>query len=54
MLSLPNGCSCSDLAVFPANWKLKNASIKAEWYIYYRFHAPKFKDIPKYKTASLW
>ena len=53
MLSLPYGCSCSDFAVFPANWKMKNASINAEWYIYCRFPDPKFKVIPKYKYGKL-
>jgi integrase len=42
MISLPNGCYCSDLTVFPKNWNTKKASLAKDWYIHYRFYDPKF------------
>lgn len=58
MISLPNGCYCSDLAVFPKNWNTKKASLAKDWYIHYRFYDPKFpkpkqriiKGINQFKT----
>lgn len=44
MLSLHRGCYCSNLAVFPKNWKTINASVKIHWYIHYRFYDPSIKD----------
>lgn len=49
MKSLLNGCSRSDFAVTPKNWKTAKASIKKHWKIHYRFYDPAFKDHPKYK-----
>lgn len=44
MIKLPSGCSCSELSVFPRNWKTKNAKTSLKWYIKYRFYDPRFKD----------
>lgn len=44
MISLPNDCRCSDLHVFPPNWKEKKAPIKKNWRIEYRFYDPLYKD----------
>lgn len=41
MLNLPNGCSSSELAVFPKNWKSQSASVRKFWYIHYRFYDPR-------------
>lgn len=37
---LPNGCSVSELSVFPSDWHTKKAKISAKWYIKYRFYDP--------------
>ena len=42
MINLPNGCKCSSLSVYPKNWQSKNASLKKEWYLSYRFYDPLF------------
>ena len=44
MLLLPNGCTCSELSIFPKNWDKKGADLKKVWYIQYYFHDPEFKD----------
>jgi len=49
MKNLLNGCSRSEFAVTPKNWKTAKASIKKHWKIHYRFYDPAFKDHPKYK-----
>lgn len=38
MPKLPNGCMCSELAVFPSNWKEEKAPMERPWYISYRFY----------------
>ena len=40
MIQLPNGCKCSELKVNPSNWATPKASLKNNWYIYYRFYDP--------------
>lgn len=44
MLQLPNGCSCSDPTVHPANWDKSGASTKNTWYIQYYFYDPSYKE----------
>lgn len=39
-IQLPNECRCSQLAVYPTNWKTVRASTKNIWYIKYRFYDP--------------
>src|SRR5699024_2804238 len=46
---LPNGCSCSQISVFPKNWNTKKASIKRDWYLHYRFYDPNFEK-PKQRS----
>lgn len=53
MIQLPNGCYCSDLKVNPSNWQQARASVKKDWYIYFRFYDPKFKDQEKYRKGKL-
>jgi integrase len=50
MLHLANGCKCSDLSVYPKNWKKNNASVEKPWYISYRFYDPRY---PKPKLVAL-
>ena len=39
MISLPNGCHCSELTVNPKNWKTCNAqALTKKWYIQYYFY----------------
>lgn len=65
MLQLPNGCSCSEPAIFPANWQERGADINQTWYIQYYFHDPLYAEqyprgkfcqvkagINRYKTLS--
>lgn len=44
MISLPNGCYCTELKVFPSNWKKVSASTRKDWYIWYRFQDPAILD----------
>lgn len=53
MIQRPNGCHCSDLRVNPANWENNRASCKKDWYIYYRYYDPLFRDNPRYKKGKL-
>jgi len=53
MQKLPFDCYCSDLKVHPKNWLTPKASTKKDWYIYYRFYDPKFKDNIQYKKGKL-
>jgi len=38
--NLPNGCTVSELSVFPSDWYTKRAKINTKWYIMYRFYDP--------------
>lgn len=51
MIQLPHGCKCSPLKVHPQNWNDAGASVKKDWYIYYRFHDPLFRN--KYPKGKL-
>jgi integrase len=53
MITLANSCYCSDLKVYPQNWKTSKASIKEDWMVYYRFYDPQFRQDPKYKKGKL-
>jgi integrase len=53
MIQLPFSCKCTELKVYPNNWTYKKASLKKEWYIYYRFYDPNFKANPKFKNGKL-
>jgi site-specific recombinase XerC len=54
MIQLPNGCRCSELKVNPKNWESTKASVKKNWFIYYRFYDPKLKDkFPKGKLRVI-
>jgi len=53
MRTLPNGCWCSELNVFPNNWDKAGASIKNSWRIEYYFHDPAYQDDPKLKYGKL-
>lgn len=46
MLSLPNGCRCSNLSVTPKDWQTAKHDLKKDWFISYRFYDPAF-DKPK-------
>ncbi|MCX6314982.1 MAG: site-specific integrase [Sphingobacteriales bacterium] len=50
MITLPNGCTCSKLSVYPKNWQAKNAKIATDWYIIYRFYDPRY---PKPKQVMV-
>src|SRR5438093_10362072 len=54
MISLPNGCTCSELTVTPKNWETRKASLKKDWTISYRFYDPLHKDrYPKGKQRKI-
>jgi integrase len=42
MITLPNGCSCSKLVVYPKNWQTKSARVNRGWFIKYRFYDPNY------------
>jgi len=58
---LPNGCSVSELSVYPKDWKTRKAKINVNWYIKYRFYDPNqatpkqvvIKGMNAFKTLSL-
>jgi hypothetical protein len=41
---LPNGCSCSNPTVYPADWENTGALLKHDWYIQYYFYDPVLKE----------
>ena len=43
-MKLAFGCHCSDIKVIPSTWSRENASTKKDWYVYFRFYDPLFKD----------
>jgi len=57
---LPNGCSASQLKVFPNNWGSKKGNCGLKWYIIYRFYDPRYskpkqvmlKGMNLFKTIS--
>ena len=54
MIHLFNGCYCSELKVNPKNWQSLKASLKKDWFIYYRFYDPSLKDqYPKGKLRII-
>jgi len=53
MIQLQHGCTCSEPKVNPANWESSRVSVKKDWYIYYRYYDPLFRDNPKYKKGKL-
>ena len=53
MHQLPNACYCSLLKVHPANWQSPKASLKKNWFIYYRFYDPLCKQDPLYQKGKL-
>lgn len=59
---LPNGCSCSEISVYPKNWKQAGASVKIDWYLQFYFYDPHGekkkllvikKRMNRYKTLQL-
>ena len=53
MIKLSSGFTYSGIEVFPKNWKTKKASLKKDWYIYYRFYTNDVHDNPKNTNGSL-
>lgn len=54
MIHLPNGCYCSEIKIHPTNWKKGGKNLlNEEWYAYYRFYDPNYKDDPKLKKGKL-
>lgn len=53
MINLPSSCHCSELKVHPKNWLSTKASIKKDWYIFYRFYDPAFKNNDKFNYGKL-
>lgn len=44
MIKLFDGCFCSDLKVNPSDWNKPGASVKKDWFIFYRFYDPTIVD----------
>ncbi len=53
MTKLPFACYCTDLKVNPKNWQSSRTSIKKDWFVFYRFYDPTYKDNPKFKKGKL-
>ena len=43
-MSLPNGCRIGKMSVHPLNWADSGADLSIEWYIFYRFHDPHYRN----------
>lgn len=43
-IALLNDCWRTPISAVPDNWNTQKASTKKDWYIWYRFYDPKFKD----------
>lgn len=41
---LPHGCRVGKISVHPANWESPEADPSATWYIFYRFHDPRYRQ----------
>ena len=50
-IELPNGCWIGKMSVYPKNWKTTAASLKKDWYIFYRFHDPLY--VGRYPKGKL-
>lgn len=51
---LLNGCSRTQFSVYPTNWHTKKASTKKDWYVWYRYSDPLYKDLfPHGKLESV-
>ncbi len=48
LIQLYDGCYCSQFSVYPPNWNRAGASLKKDWYIFYRFYDPAQQDHPRY------
>lgn len=54
MINLPNKCRCSELTVYPKNWKTSKASTKIKWFIAFRFYDPNYlSEYPKGKQVHI-
>jgi len=54
MIDLPNNCRCSELVVYPKNWKTVAAKTNIRWTITYRFYDPAFRhQYPKGKQVQV-
>src|SRR5665647_2239132 len=54
MIDLANNCRCSELVVYPKNWKTVSANTNIRWTITYRFYDPVYKDqYPKGKQVQV-
>lgn len=43
-MELPNGCSSSELTIFPTNWNTKKANVNEIWRIDFYFKDPNFRN----------
>lgn len=55
MITLPNGCTCSELTVNPSNWNTFKypTPLKKTWYIQYHFYDPLYRTSKEYKYGKL-
>ena len=53
MIKLKNECYTSDIKVHPKNWQSSRTSTKKDWYIFYRFYDPSFKEYVQFKKGKL-
>ncbi len=52
MITLPNGCRCSEPKVTPSNWKAQTPKSLTNWIIHYRFYDPTFDKPAQIKIRS--
>lgn len=51
---LLNGCYRTEIAVSPKNWNTRKASLKEEWYIWYRFYCGAQSKLVKIRGMNLF
>lgn len=53
MILLPDSTYRTDLKVNPKNWQTSKASIKKDWFIFYRLYSSKYQETGKFKDIKL-
>jgi len=53
MIKLQFECYCTELKVHPKTWQSPRTSVKKDWYVFYRFYDPSYKDNLKFKKGKL-
>lgn len=53
MIKLPFECYCTELKVNPKNWQTPRCTLKKDWFVFYRFYDPTYRENTKFKKGKL-